>query len=245
MTSAEDMGDDNDVLVIEGLGHRRSFSKRALIHMVAGAALGFVLSLTLSSIMYEIVRDTAFAVVDVGVLLAAAVALFLKQVRAAGGAAGRAAPSLSFEQPASSMLTVVRIGAACVAAAAVCVIVVAATALPPALKFFLVTEISAAHCYLLVLGSVEFFNYAVNGGSPLIARQLYTVAIAAVAVGCVSGFVFGLADVEVHERRLGWEEWVAAAICIVSGAAVGHANAVAVDDVMEIAFEPLPMDETS
>ena len=213
--------------------------------MAIGAGLGFVLSLTISSILFELSRGVWYVVLDVIILLAASVALFMKQFRAAKSLGEKAAPGVSFAAPEAWMLAVVRVGAACVAAAAISNIVVAATSLPAALKMVLMMNIAASHCYLLCLASVEVFNSSVNSGAPLVARQLYTVAISSLAVGCVSGFLFGAADVEAHYTRLGWEEWVAAALCILSGAAVGHANSVAVDDQMEIAFEPLPMEETA
>lgn len=241
--------DDDEVLVIDGLGHHRVFTRRTVKHMVVGSILGFFLSLTLSSILYEISKwdNGLFVAADVVVLFAASLALFMKQFRAHQNLKKSGAVNTnSMDEPEMRMLSIVRVGAACVGTGAICVLLLKLiSSLPAVAKFFLILNISAAHCYLLCMGSVEFFNSVVNGGTPLIARQLYTVVIASLGIGCLSGFLFGVADVEKNYESFAWEEWVAAAVCILSGAAVGHANAVAVDDQMEIAFDPLPMDETA
>lgn len=153
---------------------------------------------------------------------------------------------LSFDKPFDKMLAVVRLGGAICLFGSIGTVLVIGTSLPPALKMFCIMTSAASHAFLLCLGCVEAFNQFFNNGAPLIARQLFTVAGCAVLVGCLSGFVFGAADVENDIERLSWEQWVTASLCMLSGAAIGHANAVASnDDDMEIAFDPLPMDEAA
>jgi uncharacterized membrane protein len=96
---------------------------------------------------------------------------------------------------------------------------------------------------MLTYAAVHIYNAIYRPLGSFVARQVYLVAGASVMVGAVTGVLYSLFGVDVNFRRFAYEEWIAAALCAVSGAAVGWGNATAVDDAMEITFDELPMED--
>ena len=84
---------------------------------------------------------------------------------------------------------------------------------------------------------------ALTGGPEFTARQLYTVVAMSVLLGGSCGLLFTVVDVEEHATRIGTEQWIAAGVGAVSGIVVYYAGTKALNDNLNVAFDPLPTDD--
>ena len=219
---------DDDVPVdAEGPGGS-SFHKRLLKHVVTAGGLGFLTTLVTTSILYEISTNTTLAVFFALLLILASMSVWLRHGR-------------STSAGAPMMVSVTRFGSALTAIAAIPALLIGVFRLSGLLGFSSLVILGIAVTFALAFAATDVFNSVRNG--VMIARQVYTIAGGAIIVGAAAGVVFALADVEEHVRRLGWEQWVCAAVGFLGGALMGHANYYAVDQSMLIAFDPIELSD--
>jgi hypothetical protein len=197
--------------------------------MVKSGAIGFGLVLFLSSVLYETSVNSTFAVLNGLALLLMAAAMTVDL----GTASSDAAPLMTL---------IVRAGILLCLVAAMGTYVIRFAHLNPVPDTSFLISTAMGNCYALCYVMVSLYNRHMSN-STFIARQIYTMAAAAIIVGGITGFVFAVADVEDHVRRLGWEQWVCAIAGFFGGAFIGHANYHASDDSMVITFDGLEMDD--
>ena len=210
-------------------GRSGGFNQALLKHLLAGAAVGFVGVLVLTSVLYETATSSTFAVFN-------AIALFLI-------GCSMVVSHCQQEARGAPLMTVIVMGGAVVTfVAALGTCMVRFAKFGPIIDVVFLVSASGGNCYALSYVCVDVFNSAVLRRRSFYAKQLYLIAAAAVLVGTVAGLFFAAADVEDHVRRLGWEQWLCAGVGAVAGAGIGWANHNAVDRSMLISFDALPMD---
>lgn len=212
-------------------------------HLLLFVLVGFVVSWCVSSILYSILVNHLFRWSVALILLYTSCGLFLR-------AKMQTCPRNH------SLPTVARLGALSVGVGS------AASALAPyaltngwprfATNCLLSTigvSVSYAMLFLLTdvsnrIGPVAQRLGNLSGGPEFTARQLYTVVAMSVLLGGSCGLLFTLVDVEEHAARIGTEQWIAALIGAVSGLVVYYAGTKALSDNLDVAFDPLPSDDT-
>ena len=214
---------------IETFGDQpRRLNRQLVTAMVKSGIVGFVMVLLLTSVLYETSVNAWFAALNGIALMLMAAAMYGDL----GSATANAAPMMGI---------VVRMGMVITIIAAFGTYIIRFAKLGAFLDLSFIVTTACGNCYCLCYVLVALYNKRQQ--SQFVARQIYTMAAAAILVGGVSGFVFAAVDVEDHVRRLGWEQWVCAMVGFLGGAFIGHANYHATDESMVITFEGLEMDD--
>jgi hypothetical protein len=210
-------------------GSPRRLNGRLAGAMIKAGIVGFVLVLFLSSMLYETSTNGPFAVLNGIALGLMAVTMCVELANASAEAA-------------PLMVVIVRIGVLVTALACIGTFIIRFAKLGPFFDVAFLVTTASGNCYALSYVLVSLYNKRANNAT-FVARQIYTMAAAAVIVGGTSGFVFAVADVEDHVRRLGWEQWICAVAGFFAGALIGHANYMAANESMIITFDGLEMDD--
>jgi hypothetical protein len=202
-------------------------TQRLLIHIGVGFGLGALGSILISSCLYMSLVHTSFAVCQAFVLLLSAVAMFLKTFFVSSGT-----PLMS---------VVIRAGAGMTLVSGGCSILLRAHT-GHFFGFLMLLFTSLGVSYTVTYVTVDLWNRFVVDRRELCARQVYTIAASAVVVGVWSAILFTVVDIQDHNRRFGWEQWVGAGVAGIAGAFLGFANYKAVDESMLLTFDPLPQE---
>jgi hypothetical protein len=221
-----------DDIVLDDATSRQTSALKLGKHIIAAAACGFGSAIVVSSILYLVATNQVFSM------------LFAVSMVLAGVTLGWRAKMQCTSNDTKSMLRLAVGGAGITIMGGVASLLLTFTEGKSSVMFIILYACcSIGALYVLAFIATDVFNRSIRQGKELNAKQLYTIAGAAIVVGSWCGFFFNAVDVEQHVSRFGFEQWVSAAIAALGGVMVGYVNYHATDDALDVTFDPLPMDD--